>query len=144
MTNWNTPTSQSVTSRLLFRTIGRLLRYSHRHKHIITHRLGHVQPPFHRQPSSSATHPADQTPLSHLADLHFTDYGHVPKNGVNTCPLISEYEIINAPKFSAVIMPLSAISAPNLVTDSLNLSNSDLILPQIPRNPHLPKQTFPF
>jgi len=37
------------------------------------------------------------------------------------------------------MMPFSAINAPNLVTGSLNLNNSDLILPQIPRNPQLPQ-----
>ena len=144
MTNQNIPTNRTATSRLPLRTIDRLLCYSHRHKHIITYGLGHVQPSFHRQPSSSATHRVAQVPPSHLADLHLTDHGHVPKNGVNTCPPISEYEIINAPKFSTVMMPFSAINAPNLVTDSLNLINSDLILPQIPRNPQLPKRTFPF
>jgi len=100
-------------------------------------------PSFGNHPPS-ATHPADQAIPSHLVDPHFTDHGHVPKNGVNTCPPISEYEIINAPKFSAVIMPFSTINAPNLVTDSLNLNNSDPILPQTPRNPQLPKRAFPF
>jgi len=66
-----------------------------------------------------------------------------PKNGVNTCPPISEYEIINAPKFSAVMMPFFTINAPNLVTDNLNLNNSDPILLQIPRNPQLSKRAFP-
>ena len=55
-------------------------------------------------------------------------------------PPISEYEIINAPKFSAVMMPSPAINAPNLVTDNLNLDNSDPNPPQIPRNPQLPKR----
>jgi hypothetical protein len=68
----------------------------------------------------------------------------VPKNGVNTCPPISEYEIIDAPKFSAVMMPFSAINAPNLVTDNFNMNNSDSILLQIPQNPQLPKRAFPF
>ena len=30
---------------------------------------------------------------------------YVSKNGVNKCPPISEYKIINAPKFSAVMTP---------------------------------------
>jgi len=68
----------------------------------------------------------------------------VPKNGVNTCPPILEYEIINAPKFSAVMMLFPTINAPNLVTDNLNLNNFDPILLQILQNPQLPKQTFSF
>jgi len=63
----------------------------------------------------------------------------VSKNGVNTCHPILEYEIINAPKFSAVMMPFPTINAPNLVTDNLNLNNSDPILLQILRNPQLPQ-----
>jgi len=86
----------------------------------------------------SATHPTDQATPFHLADPHFIDHGHVPENGVNTCPPISEYEIIDAPKFSAIMMLFSAINAPNLVTDSLNLNNPDPILPQTPRSPQLP------
>jgi hypothetical protein len=43
-------------------------------------------------------------------------------------PPISKYEIVNAPKFSSVMMPVPAINAPNLVTDNLNLNNSDPVL----------------
>ena len=44
------------------------------------------------------------------ANLHFTNphvrvKRYVSKNSVNTCPPISESKIVNAPKFSAVIMP---------------------------------------
>ena len=38
------------------------------------------------------------------------------------------------------MMPFPAINAPNLVTDNLNLGNSDPNPPQIPRNPQLPKR----
>jgi hypothetical protein len=38
--------------------------------------------------------PADQLLLPYLADLHSTDPGYVSKNGVNTCPPISEYKIL--------------------------------------------------
>ena len=84
MTNWNTSTSRSATFRFFLCIIGRLPCCSHRHRHISTYGLGHVQPSLHRQPSSSATHPVDQALPSCLADLHSTDHGHVPKNGVNT------------------------------------------------------------
>jgi hypothetical protein len=40
------------------------------------------------------------------------------------------------------MMPFPAINAPNLVTDNLNLNNSDPIPPQISRNPQLPKRAF--
>ena len=83
MTNWNTSTSRSATFRFFLRVVGRLPCCSHRHKHIIAYGLGHVQPSLYRQPSSSATHPVDQALSSCLANLHSTDHGHVPKNGVN-------------------------------------------------------------
>jgi len=35
---------------------------------------------------------------------------YVSKNGVNTCPPISEYKIINAPKFSLVMMSFHSYS----------------------------------
>ena len=40
------------------------------------------------------------------------------------------------------MIPFPAINAPNLVTDNLNLNNSDPIPSQIPRNPQLPKRAF--
>jgi hypothetical protein len=40
------------------------------------------------------------------------------------------------------MMPFPAINAPNLVTDNLNLNNSDPIPPQISRNPQLSKRAF--
>ena len=81
MTNWNTSTSLSAASRLSLHIIGRLPCRGHRHRHITTYILSHVQPLLHRQPSSSATHPV--APPSYLAGLYFTKHRHVPKNSVN-------------------------------------------------------------
>jgi len=68
----------------------------------------------------------------------------VSKNGVNTCPPISEYKIINAPKFSAITTPFrnyfsqSSNQLPNLnnlspifPVDSLN---SSIFQTEPPRN----------
>jgi len=57
---------------------------------------------------------------------------YVSKNGVNTCPPILEYKIINAPKFSAVITPFLNYFS-QFSNQSPNLNNLGLILLQIPR-----------
>jgi len=56
---------------------------------------------------------------------------YVSKNSVNTCPPISEYKIINASKFSAVMMPFRNYF-PQLGNQSPNLNNLGPTLLQIP------------
>ena len=63
---------------------------------------------------------------------------HVSKNGVNTCPPVSEYEILNAPKFSALMTPFRNKSS-QFGIRPLKLNNSSPILPQIPRIPQPPR-----
>ena len=46
----------------------------------------------------------------HQLQIHVQRY--VSKNGVNTCPPISEYKIINAPKFSSIMLPFRNYSFP--------------------------------
>jgi len=67
---------------------------------------------------------------------------YVSKNGVNTCPPISEYKIINAPKFSAVMTPFHNYFSQfgNQPPNLNNLSQILLQVPQIsqPLEPNLP------
>ena len=67
---------------------------------------------------------------------------YVSKNGVNTCPPILEYKIINAPKFSALMTPFRNYF-PQLGNQSPNLKNLGPILLQIPRISQPLSQTSP-
>ena len=65
-----------------------------------------------------------------------------PKNGVNKCPPIADYKIINAPKFSAVMTPFRNYFS-QFGNQPPNLNNLGPILLQIPRisqplEPNLP------
>ena len=62
-----------------------------------------------------------------------------PKTVSTHAPQFRSMKSLMLRNFPAVMMPFSAISAPNLVTDSLNLGNSNPTLPQIPQDPQFPQ-----
>jgi len=100
----------------------------------------------HRQSPSSATslqtghHCSICRSIPHQLQMHIKRY--VSKNGVNTCPPISEYKIINAPKFSAIMTPFRNYVS-QFGNQSPNLNNLGPILLEIPRVPQLLNQISP-
>jgi len=135
--------NQSATSAVFFIVIGRLPIHSHRQTPALV--IGTNTSPlldlvisdcFSSATTFIGNFPTDWSPLLHqpiYISLTPDAYQKIRvKNGVNTCPPISEYKIINAPKFSAVITHFRNYFS-QFGNQLPNLNNLGPILLQIPR-----------